>query len=102
MIEAWTTGQAMMSDKRSCKGTNAQGEPSGASPLKPGTVIEGITVSGDYCRQHDLTLPDSARIGGATPGAARRPMPRAVDVLKERIEADIDKGSRSAVGWARS
>lgn len=77
--------------KRTCGGTTRAGKPCGANPLKPGTVIDGITVSGDWCRQHDLDLPDSARIGGATPGAGRKPNPRAVDVLRERIEENIDR-----------
>jgi hypothetical protein len=76
----------MVSDKRICKATNAKGAPCGANPLRPGTIIEGIAVSGDYCRQHDQDLPDSARIGGATPGAGRKPKPHVVDIIRERIE----------------
>lgn len=77
--------------KRRCNGTTKKDTPCGANPLKPGTVIEGVTVTGDWCRQHDLDLPDSARIGGATPGAGRKPNPRAVDVLRDRIEENIDR-----------
>jgi hypothetical protein len=50
--------------KRTCRGITTRGKPCGANPLKPGTVIEGVTVSGRWCRQHDEDLPDSARIGG--------------------------------------
>jgi hypothetical protein len=77
--------------KRTCHAKTIKGKPCGANPLKPGTVIEGVAVTGKWCRQHDHDLPDSARIGGATLGAGRKPRPRAVDVLKERIEQDIDK-----------
>jgi hypothetical protein len=81
----------MMSEKRTCKGLNARGEPCGAPPLQPGTVIEGVAASGDYCRQHDLDLPDSARIGGATPGAGRKPKPCVVDIIRESIEERLDE-----------
>jgi hypothetical protein len=77
--------------ERACNGTNKIREPCSANPLKPGTVIEGVSVSGDYCRQHDPNLPESARMGGAQPGAGRPRKPRAVDVLRERIEQDIDR-----------
>ena len=77
---------AMMSEKRACKELNARAEPCGAPPLQPGTVIEGVAASGGDCRQHDLDLPDSPRIGGATPGAGRKPKPRVVDIIRESIE----------------
>jgi hypothetical protein len=81
-----------MSDtKRECEGTTVAGKPCGANPLKPGTVIAGISVTGRWCRQHDEDLPASARIGGPQPGSGRPRTPRAVDVLKERIEASIDE-----------
>lgn len=77
--------------KRRCHGTTKKNKPCGAPPLRPGTVIEGIAVTGKWCVQHDEDLPESARIGGAQPGAGRPRNPRAVDVLRERIEQDIDK-----------
>ncbi len=77
--------------KRQCKGENAKGGPCGANPLRPGTEIDGICVTGDYCRAHDPNLPDSARIQGAQPGAGRPKKPRVVDVLKERVEAEVDQ-----------
>ncbi len=79
--------------KRRCKVPKSEtksGKPCGAHPLKPGTVIEGVAVSGDYCRSHDPDLPDNARIQGAQPGAGR---PRKVSpdqILRERIEAEVD------------
>jgi hypothetical protein len=72
--------------KRACKGTTRAHKPCGANPLKPGTVIEGVTVSGQWCRQHDLDLPDSARIGGATPGAGRKPKPTPTEIARNLVE----------------
>jgi hypothetical protein len=85
----------MVSDKRVCEASNTKGDPCGANPLKPGTIIEGVAVSGDYCRQHDQDLPDFARIGGAQPGAGRPRKPRVVDVILASITeraAEIDAG----------
>jgi hypothetical protein len=89
VFDATQTRETMT--KRVCKAKTKKGKPCGANPLKPGTVIEGTTVTGKWCRQHDEDLPASARIGGAQPGSGRPRTPRAVDVLKERIEQDIDK-----------
>jgi hypothetical protein len=89
-----------MATKRTCEGTTKKGKPCGANPLKPGTVIGGVTVTGKWCRQHDLDLPDSARIGGATPGAGRPRKPREVDVIRESLEARagmIDEMLREAM-----
>jgi hypothetical protein len=76
----------MADRKRRCKGKTKAGKSCGANPLKPGTVIEGVTVTGGWCRTHDPDLPDSARIQGAQPGAGRKPRPREVDVIRERLE----------------
>lgn len=76
--------------KRRCKGTTVKGKPCGAVPLRKGTVIEGVTVTGKWCRQHDKDLPDKARIGGAQPGAGRPRKPRVVDVMRERVEEEIE------------
>jgi hypothetical protein len=83
-------GQSRNGQKRHCHGTTKRGTPCGAVPLKAGTVIDGTEVTGKWCRQHDQDLPDSARIGGAQPGAGRPRNPRAVEVLREKIEADIE------------
>jgi hypothetical protein len=78
---------------RRCEGTTNAGKPCGANPLKPGTVIDGITVSGDYCRKHDLLLPASARLQGLQPGGekGRPPKRRVVDVILDRIEEKVDE-----------
>lgn len=76
--------------KRKCKGKTKAGKPCRAVPLKKGTELEGVKVSGKWCRQHDQDLPDSARIGGAQPGAGRPRNPRVVDVMRERVESEIE------------
>lgn len=74
--------------KRTCGGTTKAGKPCGANPLKPGTVIEGITVKGEHCRIHDPDLPASAQFPPRTPEqmGGRPKKPRVVDVIRERIE----------------
>jgi hypothetical protein len=70
----------MMSDKRTCKGTNSQGKPCKAAPL----------TDSDYCLAH---ADEKTRVstGFGAPGNGRPRKPRAVDVLRERIEANIDR-----------
>ena len=84
-----------MSAKRKCHGTTAAtGKPCRATPLRSGTVIEGIAVSGKWCRTHDEDLPASANLDQVrTPDqmGGRPRKPRAVDVLKEWMEAHIDE-----------
>lgn len=80
--------------KRECEGENAQGKPCGAHPLKPGTVIEEVTVKGKHCRRHDPDLPESVRFG--SPAQAREagnkggrpPMPKPTDIARKLIEAN--------------
>lgn len=74
-----------MAAKRTCKGKTKKGKPCGAAPLKPGTVLDGVSVSGNFCRQHDPDLPDSARIGGAQPGAGRPRVPTTTEVLRQIV-----------------
>jgi len=75
--------------KRACHAKNLQGKPCGAVPLKPGTVIEGVTVTGKWCRQHDKDLPDKARIGGEQPGAGRPPKPKPTEVMRQLVENHV-------------
>jgi hypothetical protein len=75
--------------KRTCQGTTKRGKPCGANPLKPGTVIQGVTVTGTWCRTHDEDLPASAKLHATrTPEqmGGRPKNPRVVDVIRERIE----------------
>lgn len=91
-----------MAEKRRCEATNAEGKPCGAQPLKPGTEIEGVKVSGRWCRQHDPDIPESGRIGGAQPGAGRPPLPRPTDVARKLIEDHIEVTLTPhfrALGW---
>lgn len=51
--------------KRHCHGTAADGGPCRATPLRPGTVIEGVGASGRYCRAHDPEIPGSTQLTSA-------------------------------------
>jgi hypothetical protein len=75
--------------KRTCKGKTKTGKPCGAVPLKPGTVIEGVTVKGKHCRTHDPDLPDSARLQGPQPGSGRPRVPRPTEVAAELVQRHI-------------
>ncbi|MCA1572668.1 MAG: hypothetical protein LC798_20710, partial [Chloroflexi bacterium] len=71
-----------MAGKHGCTGTTRKGEPCGAWPLK----------DRDVCLAHsDLETRASVRFGGVQPGGGRPKNPRAVDVLRERIEQNIDR-----------
>ena len=48
--------------KRACNKLNEKGDACKANPLRPGTVIDGVTVTGKWCRQHDEDLPPSAKL----------------------------------------
>lgn len=80
---------------RQCKGTTRKGGACGAPPLKPGTLIDDVAVSGNWCRQHDEDLPASARIGGAQPGGGRPKQPTATEAyaaeLHRRVGEHIDQ-----------
>lgn len=82
--------------RRRCRGRTKADEPCGAPPLRPGTVVEGVEASGEWCRCHEPSLPsrtpltheDRVRGGEAT----RRLKP--TEVLRERVEAEIDRWLR--------
>lgn len=75
--------------KRRCNGTNAAGNPCDSPPLRKGTVIDDVKVSGDWCRAHDPELPDSARPGGAQPGAGRPRLPRPSEIMQRLAEENV-------------
>lgn len=81
-----------MSGKRRCSGKNSKGDPCGAHPLKPGTVIEGVEVKGKHCRRHDPDVPASARFGShaqareAGKKGGRPPLPKPTDIARRLIE----------------
>lgn len=79
-----------MAAKRNCKAKTKKGKACGAAPLKPGTVLDGVSVSGDYCRQHDPKLPDSARIGGAQEGAGRPRLPKPTEIMRRLVEEHVE------------
>lgn len=65
-----------------CTGTTRKGAPCRGNALK----------GRDVCIAHaDDVTKESLRFGGAQAGAGRPKTPRAVDVLRERIERDIEK-----------
>jgi hypothetical protein len=74
--------------KRRCKGTTKAGKRCQAPP----------PTGEEFCRAHSPLLPAEARFGspeqaaqaGALGGAAGR-RPRVVEVLRERLESDIDR-----------
>lgn len=85
-----------MGSKRKCKGTTKAGQPCPTIPLNPGTIVEGYVMSGDYCRGHEPSLVEAKLnipkgMGGPQPGSGRPRKPRAVDVLKDWMEAHIDE-----------
>lgn len=68
-------GMATEPTQRRCKGETAKGDPCRAHPLRPGTVIEGVAASGEYCRGHDPELPQRTQLTAedrAKGGAATR------------------------------
>ncbi len=77
--------------KRQCKGERKAGGPCGANPMRPGTVVKGITVTGKWCLQHDEDLPTSAKIGGRAHGSlgGRPPMPKPTDIARQLIERHV-------------
>ena len=70
---------------------------------QPSRICSSITGSGQQCRaaplqgsdrclaHSDQKTRDSTGFGGAQPGAGRPTAPRATDVLKERVEAELDR-----------
>lgn len=76
---------------RKCKGKNKNGQPCKSNPLKSNTVIEGVTVTGKWCRTHDPNLPDSARLQGPQPGAGRPPKPKPSELERRVVEEHFEK-----------
>ena len=89
---------AKRNDKAKCSAKTKKGKPCQAYALKVGTEIDGHPVKGGYCRAHDPLLPAEVRLGGkaqaaaagAKGGAAGR-QPRVVDIMRERIEAEMEE-----------
>lgn len=91
--------------KRTCKGKTKARKPCGANPLKPGTVIEGVTVTGKWCRQHDEDLPTSAKLDRTRTreqmgGRPRKPTPSEIQrQLMERYELAVQRPYWRTLGY---
>ena len=82
----------MASVRRTCKGEKANGKPCRAHPLRPGTVVESVKVSGEYCRAHDLALPSKTQLtreDRAKGGEATR-KPRPTEVMRRLVEEHVE------------
>ncbi len=85
--------------KRACRGTTRRGTPCTVSPLTAaGAAKLGLPEQDqDWCAAHHPDLPASARFGSraqateAGKQGGRPRLPRVVDVIKERIEAEADE-----------
>ncbi len=82
--------------KRVCHGERKAGGPCGARPLRVGTVLGGVRLSGDYCRAHDPDVPESVRFGTSAQareasliGGGRPPMPKPTDIARQLIERHV-------------
>jgi hypothetical protein len=82
--------------KRRCQETTKAGTPCGASPLRPGKVIEGVKVSGKFCFSHEANLPDSIRFGSraqakeAAKLAGRPPKPKPSEIMRKLVEDHVE------------
>lgn len=82
--------------KRGCHGETKRKTLCGATPLRAGTVIEGVTVKGKHCRAHDPDLPDSARFGShaqareAAKLGGRPPNPKPSEVMRRLVEEHVE------------
>lgn len=74
---------------RRCEGITKKGAPCGTSPLKPGTVIDDISVSGRWCISHDEDLKGSTTFGGPQPGSGRPRVPKPTEVGRRLVEENI-------------
>lgn len=75
-----------------CTGTTKKKKPCGANALKPGTLIQGVTVTGKWCRQHDEDLPSSAKIHASRTReqmGGRPPLPKPTEVARRLIEENV-------------
>ncbi|HSC20788.1 MAG TPA: hypothetical protein VLC07_03580 [Solirubrobacterales bacterium] len=82
--------------KRGCCGETKRKTLCDATPLKAGTVIEGVTVKGKHCRAHDPDIPDSARFGShaqareAAKLGGRPANPRPTEIMRRLVEDHVE------------
>lgn len=68
--------------KRRCRATTIRGKP----------CRNPVTLETGYCIAHSPKETGESRgFGGSQPGAGRPRTPRVVDVMRERVEADIER-----------
>lgn len=68
--------------KRQCHGTNRNGEPCKAAPLK----------GENWCRPHHPETPETDPFKtGRVPNCGRKPVPKVTDILRERVEAEVER-----------
>ncbi len=81
--------------KRVCHGERKAGGPCRANPVRQGTVVAGVALSGKWCRRHDPDLPEWARFGShaqvrAAGALGGRPaMPKPTDIARQLIERHV-------------
>jgi hypothetical protein len=80
---------------KTCTGKTRKGVRCKAAPLKPGTVIDGVTVKGKHCRAHDPDVPASARFGSHAQAKAagdkggRPPLPKPTELARQLVERHV-------------
>jgi hypothetical protein len=80
--------------KGGCHGKTKRGTICDANALRKGTVIEGVVVSGKWCRSHDEDIPASATFGararenGRLGGRPRTPKP--TEVMRQLVEENAE------------
>jgi hypothetical protein len=83
--------------KRGCHGKTKKGTLCNASALRKGTIIDGVTVAGGYCRAHAAELSGMSRFGShaqareAAKLGGRPPMPKPSEVMRNLIEEGIEQ-----------
>lgn len=74
---------------RVCEATTVLGKACRGRPFAEGEDVQGVEVSGRWCRAHDPDIPDTARIAGRQPGAGRPPrVGSPLALLRDAIETD--------------
>jgi hypothetical protein len=82
--------------KWGCHGETKRKTLCDAKPLKAGTVIESVEVSGKWCRAHDEDLPPSARFGSRERArengklGGRPPNPKPSEVMRRLVEQHVE------------
>lgn len=100
-----TNAKPRVATRRKCADKNAAGGPCEAKPLKAGTEIAGVTVTGKWCRQHDHDLPSSAKIHNTRTaeqmgGRPKKPTPSEIQKqLMERYELAVQRPYWRTLGY---